>query len=391
MSPRILRPAVAAGALAATAALLAACTSPDAAAPSTASPEGLTIGAVDLSGVCPDTVVIQTDWNPQAEQGGLFNLLGDDATIDASDKVVRGPLYARGEWTGVDVEIRAGGPAIGFTGVPAQMYLDPDILLGWVSTDEAVANSAERPTTAVMATFEKAPWIIMWDPATYPDVETIADLGETDATVRYFGGTTYMDYLVGSGQVRADQLDGAYDGSPANFVAAQGKDAQQGFATVEPWVYEHAIEAWMKPVEYQLVADTGYPIYAVALSVRSDDVAAQADCLEALVPVIQQSTVDYFADPDAANALLVAAVDAYDTGWIYPREEADNSVVQQRELGLAVNAPDGTFGAFDLGRVDEVLSLVTPILSAGGVALADGLTADDLATNAFLDPAVALP
>jgi len=381
------RVAAATGVLALSLAALAGCTS----APSTPSAADLDIGSVDLSGVCPATVVIQTDWNPQAEQGGLFNLLGPDAVIDASTKRVSGPLYASGEYTGVNVELRAGGPAIGFTGVPAQMYTDPDILLGWVNTDEAIANSEDRPTTAVMATFEKAPWSIMWDPATYPDVQSIKDLSDTDATVRYFDGTTYMDYLVGSGQLRADQVDGSYDGTPANFLAAGGKDAQQGFATVEPWVYENALDGWMKPVDYQLVADTGYPIYAVALSVRSDDIEDQSACLTELVPVIQQATVDYFADPTEANALLVEAVEEYDNGWVYPKGEAANSVAQQRNLGLAANASDGTFGEFDAERIGDVMSIVEPIMGEKGVAVADGLSAEDLATNTFLDPAIALP
>ena len=37
---------------------------------------------------------------------------------------------------------------------------------------------------------------------------------------RYFDGTTYMDYLTGSGLLRTDQLDGSYDGTPAAFIAA---------------------------------------------------------------------------------------------------------------------------------------------------------------------------
>lgn len=388
MSPRPLRRAGAASALALAGLALSACASGGAA--DGAPTAGLEIGPVDLSGVCPGTVVIQTDWNPQAEQGGLFNLLGTDAAIDAAAKRVSGPLYAQGEWTGVDVEIRAGGPAIGFTSVPAQLYTDPEILLGWVNTDEAIANSAERPTTAVMATFEKAPWIVMWDPETYPEVDTIAELGDTDATVRYFDGTAYMDYLVASGQLRAEQVDGSYDGTPANFVAAGGKDAQQGFATVEPWVYEHAVESWGKPVAYQLVADTGYPIYAVALSVRTPDVAEQADCLAALVPVVQQATVDYFAAPEQANRLIVDAVEAYDNGWVYPASEAENSTAQQRALGLVADAADGVLGGFDPARVDEVIGLVEPIMAAQGVAVAPGLGADALVTNEFLDPTISL-
>ena len=386
---RLSRPLSAVAVGAAVAAALTGCASGGAAAPAAA--PGLAIGATDLSGVCPATVVIQTDWNPQAEQGGLFTLLGPDARIDAGKKSVSGPLMSQGEWTGVNVEIRAGGPAIGFSGVPAQMYTDPDILLGWVNTDDAIAASDTLPTTAVMSTFEKAPWAIMWDPKTYPDVHSIADLAKTDATVRYFDGTTYMDYLTGSGLLRTDQLDGSYDGTPAAFIAADGTAAQQGFATVEPWVYVNAIPEWGRALDYQLVADTGYPIYAVALAARSADIDTQADCLSKLVPVVQQASVDYFADPAATNALIVSAVEQYDNGWVYPAAEAENSTAQQRALGLAANGADGTFGSFDEARVARVQSIVTPILTEKGVTVPAGLTPEQLATNRFLDPAIALP
>ena len=357
----------------------------------TATSSDAAIGSVDLSGVCPATVVIQTDWNPQAEQGGLYQLLGPDPTIDADAKVVRGPLYAHGEYTGVDVEVRAGGPAIGFQPVPSQMYADKDVLLGWVNTDEAVQNSVAMPTTAVFATFEKAPWMIMWDPATYPDVQAIADLKDTDATVRYFAGATWMEYLTGSGQLREDQIDGSYDGTPANFVAAQGKDAQQGFATDEPYVYQNELPSWGKPVDYQLIADTGYPLYAVALSVRTADVTGQAACLMKLVPVVQQATVDYFADPAAANALVVEAVEKFNTGWVYDAGQADDGTTQQLDLGIVSNGEDDTLGDFDEARVQKILDITTPILTADGTPPADGLTAAALFTNEFLDPSIGLP
>ena len=94
-------------------------------------------GAVDLSADCPATVVIQTDWNPEAEHGAQYALLGSDYTVDTKLKTVSGPLMSRAKTTGVNVEIRAGGPAIGFEAVAAQMYKDDDITLGYASTDEA--------------------------------------------------------------------------------------------------------------------------------------------------------------------------------------------------------------------------------------------------------------
>jgi hypothetical protein len=247
------------------------------------------------------------------------------------------------------------------------------------------------PTTAVYASFEKAPWMIMWDPETYPDADEIADLGATDATVRYFDGATWMDYLVGAGVLRADQIDGSYDGTPGNFIAAGGKDAQQGFATVEPFVYENSLDAWGKPVNFQLIADTGYPLYAVALSVRTGDLEAQADCLSKLVPVVQQSTVDFFANPDPVNALIVDAVEQFATGWVYPEDLTKHSTTEQLALGLVSNGSNDTIGDFEEARVQQILDIVTPIFAEKGIEAKDGITAADLFTNDFLDTTIGLP
>jgi hypothetical protein len=37
----------------------------------------------DLSGVCPATISIQTDWNPEAEHGWLYQMIGPDPTRPA--------------------------------------------------------------------------------------------------------------------------------------------------------------------------------------------------------------------------------------------------------------------------------------------------------------------
>ena len=185
------------------------------------------IGAVDLSDVCAEKIVVQTDWNPEAEHGHLYELLGPEPTIDAGAKSVSGPLFASGEYTGVDIEVRAGGPAIGFQQVTAQMYQDPDIMLGYVDADQAVQNSLNNPTIGVFAPLDINPQMIMWDPETYPDVETVADLKDENTRVLYFEGNAYMDYLLGEGVLDPAQVDGSYDGSPSNFVASGGAVAQQ--------------------------------------------------------------------------------------------------------------------------------------------------------------------
>lgn len=353
--------------------------------------ESLSVGAIDLSDVCPATVVIQTDWNPEAEHGAQYQLLGDDYTIDTEMKTVSGPLVAGGEYTGVDIEIRAGGPAIGFQGVAAQMYQDTDITLGYAATDEQVENSADLPVKAVLAPLEVNPQMIMWDPETYPEVETIADLGETGAIVRYFGGNAYMEWLIAEGQLSRDQVDGGYDGTPANFVAAGGKDAQQGFASAEPYIYEHEVEDWGKPVAFELIHDAGWEAYAAAMSVRTADFEDLSPCLEKLVPVMQQATVDYYADPAETNEVILELVEAYDTGWVYSEGVADFSVKQQVELGLVGNGDNETLGDFNLDRVQEILDVMGPIATELGTPPAEGLTVDDLVTNEFIDESIGMP
>ena len=56
-----------------------------------------------LAGVCPETVVIQTDWKPEAEHGFLYNLVGDGYPIDTDKVSVTGPPRVGGVDTGVNL------------------------------------------------------------------------------------------------------------------------------------------------------------------------------------------------------------------------------------------------------------------------------------------------
>jgi hypothetical protein len=347
--------------------------------------------AVDLKDVCPDPVVVQTPWVPQAEHGALYQLLGPDYKIDAARKRMTGPLVTRGgKPTGVRIELRAGGPAIGFQSAAQTMYLDPSITLGEVATDDAIAASLRQPVTAVVASFEIAPYMLMWDPSVHPNWHTIADIGQTNTKVLYFKSATYMDYLLGSGILRRGQVDGSFDGSPATFVASGGTIAQQGFATNEPYLFTHLLPNWHRPIDFQLIHDTGYPIYPEAVVVRADKKAQLAPCLQRLVPMIQRAQVDYLAHPGPVNKLVVNLNTKYKVGFPYTLGQADFSAAQQRKLGIVSNGPDRTLGNFDMGRIRRVMDIVVPIFAGRKQPIKPGLRPEDLATNEFIDPSVSL-
>jgi hypothetical protein len=363
---------------------LAACSSP-ASGGTGSDTADLEIGSIDLAAAgCPADIKIQTDWNPEAEHGHLYELIGDGYTIDDSVKSVTGPLMASGEYTGVDVTILAGGPATGFTQPNAQMYNDDSIFMAYVGTDEAIAHASDLPTVGVFAPLEKDPQMIMWDPETYPDVTGIADLGEAGATIRVFPGGTYIDYFVGAGVLSADQVDSTYDGTPAVFVSEGGMIAQQGFASAEPYIYENEVSEWGKTVDYELINDAGYPKYAAVLSLKPENVEEYADCLTELVPVLQQAELDYFADPAGTNELVLELVDAYDTGWVYSEGVADYSV-ETLQSELVGNGPDDTLGDLAPERVQELFDIVVPIYTQQGFEIPADLAPEDIYTNEFID------
>ncbi|MCB0980936.1 MAG: hypothetical protein KDB17_09825 [Ilumatobacter sp.] len=382
--------------------LLAACGDDEESTSTTAAPETTAGGSettmaggddMSLAGLCPDTVVIQTDWMPEAEHGFLYNLVGDGYTMDADKAYVTGPLVAGGVDTGVQIQIRSGGLPQQFSPVTQIMYNNDDVLLGFVYTDEAIQFSgSEFPTVAIMSGFEKNPQMIMWDPATYPDVKGIADLGTEGVTVRYFGGAAYMDYLTGSGILSKDQVDGSYTGDPGLFIADEGKSAQQGFGSAEPYLYETELTDWGKPVAYEYINDIGWENYAQSIATKPENITTYADCFTKLVPMIQQSAVDYINSPAHGNEVILAAVDSFggDFGWTYTAGAADYGVATIKADGLQANGTDGVMGSFDMDRVAGLIEIAVPIYEAQGATPKDGVTPDDIVTNQFIDTSISL-
>src|SRR5439155_18385193 len=158
--------------------------------------------AASLKGVCPDTIVFQTNWWPEPDHGLMYQLVGPNGTMDTNKNTYSGPLGT----TGVNVEIRAGGPAIGFQLVTAQMYQDDSILLGMVGTDEQIGASANQPSVAVLAWYAKNPQIFFWGNPAW-NFSTVSEIGKNGATVLAFSGAAYLDVMQGKGALTKEQVD----------------------------------------------------------------------------------------------------------------------------------------------------------------------------------------
>ena len=339
----------------------------------------------DLTGVCFSPIVVQTDWYPQAEHGGIYELLGDDYAVDPQRGATTGSLVFRGTDTGVDLEIRAGGPFIE-SPVVTEMFLDGGIMFGYVGTDAALSRYAETPTLAVFNALVKNPQVILWDSTKHPKAKTIADIAQQVPAVSVFGDRPYMRYLVAQGLVPADKVDTNYKG---NLLLATDDVAHQGFATSEPFRYS-TLESGAVETAYQLVHDAGWTSYPQNLAINKFRLEALRPCLTKLVPMMQQAQIDFVMSPDRTVAALLDVVNKFATTWSQSAELANYAVTTMKTLGIVGNGETATFGDFESPRIDEFIGRATPILRGQGLDVPD-LTAADVATNEFLDKSISLP
>jgi len=309
--------------------------------------------------------------------------------LAVDDQGVTGPLGR----TGVRLQVRPGGPALGGESIPSRMYADRSILLGAVSTGQAVANSADLATVGVVSTLDASPRALMWDPATVhaTDLAGIGALGDRVRVV-YADGDDSFDVLASKGVLRRAQLDPSADGSDTTFTSEDGI-VQEVMASGDPYAYEHELAEWRKPVRFELLDHSGYRPYP-ALVVRADALAEEsvAACLTRLVPLIQRAQAAYLADPGPVDARMPELSRPYDDFRPVSRAAADDAARQLRALGLAGT---GTVGDFDQARVARVITDALPAIrqadpQAGLAAVKPGLGAGDLVTNRFIDTGVEL-
>ncbi|MDX2376568.1 hypothetical protein M4I32_07120 [Microbacterium sp. LRZ72] len=374
---RLLMSAVGAGAALTVA--LAGCSTPE-----TTAEDAEAAGGAGALGACPETVVLQTNWFPEPEHSAAYALIDpDEATTDPDAGIYSGPAIAD---PSINIEVRSGGPFIGFQQSTALLYSDDSIMLAMIDTDESVKLSADQPTTAVYTPLQVNPQILLWDPERY-SFDEISDIGESDATVLYFQGATYMDYLIAQGDVQEDQVDGSFDGSVTRLVADEPV-VMQGYITQEPYRLMVDYPEYGREVDSFLIADSGYDIYPAAWSGKPEVVEAQSDCLAQLVPAMQQAQIDYMNDPEPVNQAISDYLVEIDQFFqVTPELGAEIHRVMQDE-GIVADGTDGVFGSFDAERMERMTGILSDIYAETGVEIADDLTADDIYTNEFLDPSI---
>lgn len=344
-------------------------------------------------GACPQNLVIQTDWWPEAEHGGTYQLIGTGGEIDTENFTYSGPIDEKYAVGGIEtVEVRAGGDAIEFQPVTAVMKTDQDITLGYVNTDDAMTTAPTVEVTGVATTLEINPQMLMWDPEqTDVSADDPSSIGASGKRVLHFPSVTYIDWLIAQGNMDESQSDPNYGGAPDQWIEAGGDFIQQGFATNEVYKYENLIE-WKDgapaPVDFLLVHDLGWQPYPAMYSVLTERLDELSPCLEVLVPVLQRAWVDYFADPQAVNDQLLEITEGYNNYWTLSSELNAEAVRLMAELGISGNGPDDTYGNFDADRMQALFEAIGPVLESKSIELPEDYTAESSYTNEFIDTSI---
>ena len=222
-----------------------------------------------------DRLVFATDWLAQAEHGGFYQAVAEG-------------IYRK---HGLDVTIRMGGPQVNGLQLLAAGQLDI------VMADALqVLSAAEQnvPVTAIAATFQKNPTVII----AHPGVAKLEDLRGKPIAVGAASNTTFWPWLKQRYGFTDDQKR-PYAFSVQPFLVDPNL-SQQGFATSEPYSIE---KGGIRPVVF-LLAELGYPPYSEVLAVRRDALAKRGDALTRFVRASAEGWKSYLADPAQGNALI---------------------------------------------------------------------------------------
>jgi hypothetical protein len=348
-----------------------------------------------LARVCPKQLILQLDWLPQAEHGGLFQLIG------GKGKMSQGRYDGALGSTGINLTLLVGGKGIGLgdseTALSAlymgnsRAGLRPHLAL--VDQDSALIFSRRFPATGVVAMLDKSPMGLFWDRATYPrGFKSVADLRTFATSGRgkiYLSTTrrTFGRYLLNNGIPR-DAFQEGYNGDAETFVLHQGRWLNQGSVTSEGYQFAHG-RRWNKPVDFLLLSDMGYPLYPGMVSVATNRLNEMSPCLKALVPLMQRAQIDYITHPAEVNDTIFRFNEGGFSApwWHTSRELLDAAVVAARTRGIVANGPNKTLGDFDMRRSDVLLSRLATSLD---IRAKPNLKSGDVVTNRFIDPAIGL-
>jgi hypothetical protein len=351
-----------------------------------------------LSGVCPNPLVVQTNWLPESDHGALYELIGAGGTMKQYSYM--GPLGS----TGIQLEILSGGPGDSYQPTAATLYSGNPVVgvtpnLSEDSTETTIQLSKKFPTIGVAAMQDHDPQILIYDPSKFSNLSTVKSLITAANKGAHFYVTSltsvYVQYLISAG-VPESAFIGGYAGDLAKFVTGGGLMVNQGYADSEPYQLAHDTPAWGgKPIKYTYVYKLGLNDYPSAIQVATSKLKSMTPCLKRLVPMMQTAQVAYAKDPTTVNKVLAQFNPNFSASyWTTPVAESLWAIKVQKSQKIVGNSlgGKGAAGGFDFQRISQTVKLLLPIFQKESPGTFNtGATASSLVTNRFIDTSIKYP
>ena len=340
-------------------------------------------GALAAAG-CPNPLLIQTSWFPEITKLGSYAIVGPHGKVDTTHGIYYGTVG------GVTVQVASGGPYQGTQNDVSELYLNPSVFMSDVTSTTQIVDYAQHRTVAVMAPLQGTPLGMIWDPGTY-QFTSIKTVGTSGATILKAGETASTDLLTVQGIIKSTQWTYSYDGSPAKFVASGGKDVIADFIDEAPYSYDH-FPAWSGKPKLKYLPITQYVnTYGTSLVMKPSTMRKYSKCLHTLIPMMQQSVVKLLKNPKPMSNALINEAKALNS--LSPITTGLNNFTLKTiaQFKILANGSDGVYGSFTGNRLTKAIKNLGPVASFEHVKLQQGLKANQLFTNKFLDKHIHLP
>ena len=112
-----------------------------------------------------------------------------------------------------------------------------------------------------------------------------------------------MDYFTADGHaLDADQVDGELRRHAGQLHRRRGRRRPAGLRLGRAvHLRERGRRTGASRSRTSYINDAGWENYGESIATKAENIEPYRDCLEKLVPIIQQSSVDYLADPAETN------------------------------------------------------------------------------------------
>lgn len=278
------------------------------------------LGALGSNAQAATPMTFITNWYAQAEHGGFYQAQAEG-------------LYAQ---EGLEVTVQMGGPQVN----PVQL-LAAGRAQCIISDDLGTMMARQRgvPLQMVASTFQHDPSVLI----AHDNIQRLEDLRDSTILISSAAHSGWWPWAKAHLGFRDEQVR-PYTFNIQPFMA-DGKVAQQGYLTSEPFTLEKA------GAQFKVFAlsDAGYPPYGNSIACNSEWMAQHPEQVSAFLHASMQGMKHYLTNPSAGNVLIRAANPQMSDAQL------DYAVQKLRSTGMVTggDAQTGGIGVITAARMQQ--------------------------------------